>query len=65
MGDDLKSVVCLAGMERIRAILKRMMISDRPVNVLFNAFLQPLGCTSYVPTISVALKLINNIIVVI
>ena len=41
-----------------------MMVSDRPGNMLLNAFLQPLGCTSYVPTIAVAHKLIDNIIVV-
>ena len=39
------------------------MVSDRPENMLFNAFLQTLRCTSYVPTIAVAHKLINNIIV--
>ena len=64
MGNDLRSSVFLAGTEKIGAIFGRLMISDRPGNVLFNAFLQLLGCTSDVPNIAVADKLINNIIVV-
>ena len=58
MGGDLRSpVVFLAGTGKIGAILRRMMVSGRPRNVLFNAFLQPLECTSYVPTVSAAHKL--------
>ena len=64
MGSDLRSAVFLAGKGKIRAILRRMMVSDRPGNMLLNAFLQPLGCTSYIPTIAVAHKSIDNIIVV-
>ena len=64
MGDDLRSAVFLAGTGKTKAILGRMMVSDRPGNVLVNAFLQPLRCTSCVPTIAVTHKLINNIIVV-
>ena len=63
IGDDLRGAVCLADMGKIRAVLGRLMVSDRPGNMLLNAFLQPLRCTSYVPTIAVADKLINNIIV--
>ena len=64
MGNDLRSAVLLAGTRKIRVILGSMMVSDQPENVLFNAFLQPLGCMSYIPTIAVAQKLVNNIIVV-
>ena len=63
MSDHLRSAVFLADTGKIRAILGRIMVSNRPGNMLFNAFLQPLECTSYVPTIAVAHKLINNIIV--
>ena len=65
MGNNLRSAVCLSGTGIIRAILGRIMVSDRPGNVLLNAFLQPLECTSYVPTIAATEKLINNIILVI
>ena len=65
MDNDLRSAACLAGTGKIRAVLERMMVSDRPENVLLNAFLHPLGYTFYVPTIAVAHKLINNIILVI
>ena len=64
MADDLRNAVFLAGTGKIRAILGRMMVSDQLGNVLLYAFLQPLGCTSYVLTIAVAHKLINNIILV-
>ena len=64
MGDDLRSAVFLSGTAKIRAILGKMMVSDRPGNILLNAFLQPLECTPYVPTVAVAHKLVNNIIVV-
>ena len=40
------------------------MVSNRPGNMLLNAFLQHLECASYVPTIAVAHKLMENIIVV-
>ena len=39
MGDDLKSAIFLTGTRKIRAILRRMMVSDRPGNVLLNEFL--------------------------
>ena len=42
MGDNLTSAVFLAGTGKIRAILGKMMVSDRPENMLLNAFLQPL-----------------------
>ena len=58
MGNNLRSAVCLSGTGIIRAILGRMMVSDRHGNVLLNAFLQTLECTSYVPIIAVAQKLI-------
>ena len=64
MGGDLRSAVFFAGTGKIKAILRRMMVSDQPGNILLNAFLQSLGCTSYVPTIAVVRKLIDNIIVV-
>ena len=64
MGGDLRSAVFLAGTGKIKAILRRMMVYNRPGNMLLNAFLQPLGCTFYIPTIAVAHKLIDNIIVV-
>ena len=64
MGGDLRSAVFLAGTGKIRAILRRIVVSDLPGNMLFNALLQPLGCTSYVPTIAVVHKLVDNIIVV-
>ena len=60
MGNDLRSAVFLAGTGKIRAILGIIMVSDQPGNVLLNAFLQPLGCTSYMSTIAVVHKLINN-----
>ena len=41
-----------------------MMVSDRPMNMLLDVLLKPLGCMFYVSTIAVAHKLINNIIVV-
>ena len=37
-----------------------MIVSDWLGKMLLNAFLQPLGCTSYIPTIAVAHKLIDN-----
>ena len=61
MGNNLRSVVFFTGTGKIRAILERMMVSDRPGNMLLNAFLQPLKCTFYIPTIPVAHNLINNI----
>ena len=64
MGNNLKSTVCLSGTGKLRAILGKMIVSDQPRNVLLNAFQQPLGCMSYVPTISVPHKLINNVILV-
>ena len=64
MSGDLRIAVFLSGTGEIRAILRRIMVFDRPGNVLLNAFLQPLGCTSYVPTIAVAHKLIDNMIVI-
>ena len=63
-GGDLKIAVFLAGTGKIRVILGRMMVSDQPGNILFNVFLQPLGCMSYVLIIAVAHKLIDNINVV-
>ena len=45
MGNNLRGAVCLAGMKKIRAALRRIMVSDWPGNVLLNAFLQPLGST--------------------
>ena len=54
MDDNLRGAVFLAGMGKIRAVLGRMMVSNRPGNVLLNAFLQPLGCMSYIWTIAVA-----------
>ena len=48
MCGDLKSAAFLAGTVKIRAILKRTIVSDQPGNMLLTAFLQPLGCTSYV-----------------
>ena len=64
MDDDLRSAIFLTSTGKIRAILGRMMVSDQPGNMLLNTFLQTLECTSYVPTIAVAHKLINNIILV-
>ena len=64
MGGDLRSAVFLASTGKIRAILRRTMVSNRPGKMLLNAFLQPLGCTSYIPTIAVTHRLINTIIVV-
>ena len=63
MDGDLRSAVSLASTGKIRAILRRMMVSDRPGNMLFDAFLQPSGYTSYVSTMAVAHKLIDGIIV--
>ena len=37
--DDLRSAVFLAGTGKIRAILERMIVSDRSGNMLLNAFL--------------------------
>ena len=62
ISNNLRTAIFLAGMGKIRAILERMMVSDR--NMLFNVFLQPLGCTSYLLISAVAHKLIDNIIVV-
>ena len=45
VGDNLRGAVYLAGMGKIRAVLKSMMVPDRPKNVLLNAFLQP--CPMY------------------
>ena len=58
MDGDLKSAVFLADMEKIRAILRRMMASDQPGYMLLNVFLQPLVYTSYIPTITVPIRLI-------
>ena len=63
MENNLRSAVCLVGTGKIRVVLERMMVSDRPENMLLNAFLQPLECMCYILTITVAHKLINNIIV--
>ena len=57
MGNNLWSAVCLAGTGTTRAVLGRMMVSDRSGNVLLNAFLLPLRCTSYGPTVAVPHKL--------
>ena len=64
MGGDLRIAVFLEGTGKIRVILRRKVVYDQPGNMLLNAFLQPLGCTSYITTIAVAHKLIDNIIVV-
>ena len=48
MCGDLRSATFLAGTGKIRAILKRTMVSYRPENMLLTAFLKTLGCTSYV-----------------
>ena len=63
MGSNLRGAVCLAGMGETTAVLGRMMVSDRPKNVLRNALLQSFECTSYVPAVAVAHKLIHDIIV--
>ena len=42
MGGDLRSAVFFAVAGNIGAILKRMMVFDRPGNMLLNAFLQTL-----------------------
>ena len=60
----LKDAVCLANMRKIRAVMRRMMISDGYGNVLLNAFLQTLQCMSSVSTVAVAQKLIYDIAVV-
>ena len=37
MGDDLRSAICFAGTEKIRTVLGKMMVSDRPGNVLLKS----------------------------
>ena len=64
MGSNLRDVVCLSVSGKVRTVLGRMMVSDQPGNVLLNAFMQPLKCTSYAPSIALAHKFINNVIVV-
>ena len=64
MGNESKGAVCLAGTEKVRPVLRKIMVPDRPGNVLLNAFLQFSGCTSYVPTVPVEHKLIHDIVVV-
>ena len=39
MDNKLRRAVCLAGTGKIRAVLKRMRVSDRPGNKLLNTFL--------------------------
>ena len=63
MSNDLRGAVCLAIMGKIRVVLGRLMVSDQAGNVLLNVFMPSLGFMSYIPTIAVAHKLINNIIV--
>ena len=46
MGNNLRGPVCLAGMGKIRAVLRRLMVSDRAGKVLLNAFVQTLESTS-------------------
>ena len=53
MSDNLRSAVCFSDTGKIRAVLKRMIIPDRPGNALLNAFMQSLECTSDVPTVAV------------
>ena len=38
MGDNLRDAVCPAGMEKIRADLRKLIVPDWPGNVLLNAF---------------------------
>ena len=64
MRNNLRGAVCLASKGKIRAVLGKMRVSDRPRNQLLNVYLLPLGCTSHLRLILVAQKLINNIIVV-
>ena len=40
-----------------------MMVLERPGNILLNAVLQSLGCTSYVPTVAVSLYTIGSLLV--
>ena len=47
MGNNLRGSVCLAGMGKIRVVLGRMIVPDRPGNVLLHALLQSLECTSF------------------
>ena len=39
MGNDLRSAVFLAGTGKIRAMLRRMMVSDQPRNMLLKVFI--------------------------
>ena len=64
LDNSLRGVVCLAGTVKVSAVMKKIMVSDRPGNVLLNAFLQTLGCTTYVPNVTVAHKLFFDIVVV-
>ena len=64
MGNNLRSVVCITGTRRISRVLRKIIFSNRPENVWCNTFLQPLGCTSYVPTVAVEHKLVNDVVVV-
>ena len=63
-GDNLRDVVYLAGMAKIRAICRRMMVPDRPGNVLLNVLLKRLGYVFYLPAVAVAHNLMNGIVVV-
>ena len=53
MGNSLRGAVCLAGKKKISAVLRRMMVPDWPGNELL-AFLQLLGCMSYMLPVTVA-----------
>ena len=64
MNNNLTGAIYLAGTGKIRAVLRRMVVFDWPGNVLLNAFLQPLRSRFYIPTVAVAHKLINVIVVV-
>ena len=64
MSDNLRGAVGLVDTKKTRAVLRRMLVCDQPGNKLLNAFLQLLRCTFYLPTVAMANKLINNIVVV-
>ena len=64
MDHNLRDAVCLAGSEKIRAVLRKMMFPDWLGNMLLNAILQLLTCTFSVLTIAVVYKVIYDIALV-
>ena len=54
-------VIAFAAAGKVGSVLRWLLVSDVFRHMLFDPLFQPLGCATYVPTITVAQELVNNV----